>query len=509
MKTISCLWIQDVLDDFSNICIGSWLHLNYNVDIYTYSDIDYFKKVNKICINNKIKIINANDILIPDNKAFLPLSDLFRFTLLSKKDECVWLDTDLFLLRPLPSGDYVSSEHSNQTGAFMTKNRKKTANIGCISQTKQTIDWQKIINKCGKSKKEQNSNANNFMKIYQKEVLDKHWDIVKEPDDFCPISWCYSKEIYTEQDIIGKKYGIDQKKIAWILQNSIGVHLWRNLFTTKKYLIEKECVFTKIINYHHIKFRCCIPSYNRLDGIQKKTIKMLNEFDITDYTIFVSTQKDYDEYTAEDIGNIVLVPEEFAGIGAVRSFIVNHWANDHDNIVMLDDDIEQYKNYYDRPANFNIITQDMFSNLKDLGLYFGGLPLCANIFFLKDTWSKSLKYISGATQFIRIDRSREKIECRYRHYEDYTYNIMYFKRDGGILRYNGICPITDNYNENGGICGEMGGLEKRLDCEKIADEIIDRFGNRVVKKYWKEKSSRGPKTLNLRLNWRTKLEYFN
>ena len=83
---------------------------------------------------------------------------------------------------------------------------------------------------------------------------------------------------------------------------------------------------------------------------------------------------------------------------------------------------------------------------------------------------------------------------------------MYFKRDGGILRYNGCAPITKNYNPDGGIASEMGSLEKRLECQHIADEIIDKFGNRVVSKYFKTKSARGPAAWNLRLNWRIKPE---
>ena len=106
---------------------------------------------------------------------------------------------------------------------------------------------------------------------------------------------------------------------------------------------------------------------------------------------------------------------------------------------------------------------------------------------------------------MRVDKSRPIIDCRYRHYEDYVYDILYYKRDGGVIRYNGVSPITKNYNPDGGICGEMGSLEKRLDCEAVADEIIDRFGNKCVSKYWK-KLGRNPATWNLRLNWRIKPE---
>ena len=251
--------------------------------------------------------------------------------------------------------------------------------------------------------------------------------------------------------------------------------------------------------------RVCIPSYNRLNGIKTKTLKLLHQYDVANINIFVSTQKDYDEYKKEDIGNIVLVPEEYKGIGAVRSYIVNEWAEDKDHIVFMDDDIEMVKDLNGAEVNVKDFFENFFIKLQEEELYFGGIPLCANPFFMKDEWSTKLKYISGAIQFVRVDKSREKIDCRYRHFEDYVYDILYFKRDGGCVRYNGCAPITKNYNPDGGIAGEMGGMDKRLDSEAVADEIIDRFGNKCVSKYWK-KLGRGPACWNLRLNWRIKPE---
>tara|TARA_R110000796_G_scaffold38655_2_gene97033 strand:+ start:605 stop:1981 length:1377 start_codon:yes stop_codon:yes gene_type:complete len=451
-----------------------------------------------------ITVLDANEILPKTEEDSLPLSDLFRFTLLSKIEKCVWLDTDIFLLKRLSDGNFVSSEHSNRTGAFRTKDRTKTANIGCISQTEKIIDWQKIIEKCKKSNSKQNSNCNNYMKIYQKEIHNNHWDIIAEPNAFCPISWCYAKEIYTEPDIIGTKFGIAQKNLEWILENSTSVHLWRNLFRKNKYEIKENSVYNKLKELVTTQYKICIPSYNRLKGIQDKTLKLLKKNDITNIYIFVSTQKDFEEYSEAKIGNIVLVPEEYSGIGAVRSFIVNEWAEDGDDLVFYDDDIEDVKNLYGGSVDLLDFHDEFHSNLKALNLFFGGLPLCSNPYFMKDSWTRSLKYISGAIQFIRVDKSREKIECFRRMYEDYCYDIMFFKRDGGILRYNGAAPQTKNYNPEGGIADEMGGMEKRLECEHIADEIIDRFGNKVVSKYYKKKSARGPACFNLKLNWRCK-----
>ena len=250
--------------------------------------------------------------------------------------------------------------------------------------------------------------------------------------------------------------------------------------------------------------RVCIPSYNRLTGIKNKTLKLLKKYECGPFYIFVSTQKDYEEYKKEDIGDIVLVPDEYKGIGAVRSYIINEWADDKDHIVMMDDDIELVKDLHGAEVDVKDFFENFFIKLEEENLFFGGLPLCANPFFMKDEWSTKLKYISGAIQFVRVDKSRPVIDCRYRMYEDYVYDILYFKRDGGSLRYNGCSPITKNYNPDGGICGEMGGMDKRLECEAVADEIIDRFGNKCVSKYFKKKSARGPATWNLRLNWRIK-----
>ena len=251
--------------------------------------------------------------------------------------------------------------------------------------------------------------------------------------------------------------------------------------------------------------KICIPSYNRLNGIKTKTLKLLHQYDVANINIFVSTQKDYDEYKKEDIGNIVLVPEEYKGIGAVRSYIVNEWAADKDHVVMMDDDIELVKDLHGAEVDVKDFFENFFIKLEEEDLFFGGLPLCSNPFFMKDEWSTKLKYISGAIQFVRVDKSREKIDCRYRHFEDYVYDILYFKRDGGCVRYNGCAPITKNYNPDGGIAGEMGGMDKRLDSEAVADEIIDRFGNKCVSKYWK-KLGRGPACWNMKLNWRCKPE---
>ena len=105
-----------------------------------------------------------------------------------------------------------------------------------------------------------NTNNNSLMKKFQKLVLSDYRFLVSPPELYCPISWAYVNELYTEEDLWTStnsgekphlKYGINQRQIDSILNSSYGIHLWRNLYITKG-LKEKEIegsTLSKIINH--------------------------------------------------------------------------------------------------------------------------------------------------------------------------------------------------------------------------------------------------------------------
>ena len=254
------------------------------------------------------------------------------------------------------------------------------------------------------------------------------------------------------------------------------------------------------------EYKIAVPSYNRLDLFGETTYKYLlhNNIDPKDIYIFVSREKDLVEYS-EVFKNVILVPDKYEGIGAVRNYILNIWSQDGEQVVMMDDDIQYIKNISgEMVLEFDDFIIDFFDRLLENALYFGGMCLCSNTFFMDNSYSTNLKYISGAVQFYRVYRDLEVIETPYRHFEDYYSCLKHFKRDCGILRCNFMSPITNNYNPNGGICENMGGLAKRLEeAEVNANKIISEFPG-WVSKYKKNKSSRNPECCNLRLNCRAK-----
>ena len=144
----------------------------------------------------------------------------------------------------------------------------------------------------------------------------------------------------------------------------------------------------------------------------------------------------------------------------------------------------------------------MIITLEARNAYFGGITLCPNEFFLKDRISNNLKYISGAFQVYRSSKKSIPIS-KYRHFEDYHYNIQYFLRDGIICRWDGVIPKTKNYNPIGGICDDYGSLELRLqDAEIVAKELCQKYSKSIVSSYYKKASSRCPACINLKLNHR-------
>lgn len=327
------------------------------------------------------------------------------------------------------------------------------------------------------------------------------------------------KYIYTRKIISNEDYNeIEEGSIIYTVFLPLNFSIWNyEKIKNKKLIIKRieDTLYPLLMEDSNDgallpliqKYKIAVPSYNRLNFFGETTYKylMLNNINPEDIVIFVSTEKDLEEYS-EIYNNVVLVPENYKGIGAVRNYILNIWAEDGSDLVMMDDDIKYIKNIKgEMVLDFKDFVEDFFMRLLAADLYFGGMCLCSNTFFMKDNYSTNLRYISGATQFYKVDRSREAIFTPYRHFEDYYSNLRHFKRDGGILRCNFMAPITKNYNPIGGICENMGGLEERLkEAEKNADEIIIEFP-KWVSKYKKKKSSRGPECYNLRLNHRAKI----
>ena len=163
--------------------------------------------------------INFIDYKTIDNEYkndILPLSDYWRYNLLKKHRNAIWIDADMFLLDRLPNTDnIISSEHTFQSGAYKSK-ETFVPNIGVLkfdSDLGQNF-LEEIITKIknNKTKAEFCDNMKIFRNNLKKKKYSKLNDFVFKPECFCGVPF-------------------------WLLNNAIGIHLWNN-FTYNKHKID-------------------------------------------------------------------------------------------------------------------------------------------------------------------------------------------------------------------------------------------------------------------------------
>jgi len=227
-----------------------------------------------------------------------------------------------------------------------------------------------------------------------------------------------------------------------------------------------------------------IPSYKRTNELINKTLKTLKSGGVapSKIHIFVANNEERDVYEKavpkELYGKIVVGVK---GITAQRKFIVKHFPQNQ-YVVSIDDDVEQIEKM-DGPTklikikNVDAFFRKGYDDLKKHGLYIWGIYPVRNPFFMKPKVTTDLKFIIGVLRgtINRHDKDLEPSEGG-ESKEDYEQSILYFKKDGGVLRYNNITTKT-KFNAPGGLGTERHGMNKTAAeyLKKTYPELITIF----------------------------------
>ena len=157
-----------------------------------------------------------------------------------------FLDSDMFLLKRLPNDKIIiSSEHTLKSGAFKSKVDRKP-NIGCLRFCPGHPFTKAVVEKMTPTTKEDlNDNINQTSKMLKfiKMLKTKKWsylnEYVVEPQMFCPIPWCFAKELYMSDKFTDfkPKYGLE---FNYTDDNTCGIHMWNNFKTNKFKIQEKD-----------------------------------------------------------------------------------------------------------------------------------------------------------------------------------------------------------------------------------------------------------------------------
>lgn len=207
-----------------------------------------------------------------------------------------------------------------------------------------------------------------------------------------------------------------------------------------------------------IDYKIAIPSYKRYETIKKKTLKVLESYNISPdkITIFVADDDEYLKYSESlrdtPYKNIVKgVPT----IGAQRNFIEKYYP-EGTYLMMFDDDIEevQVKISEQKLGRVNDLEKEIFirgfEECEKLGAKTFGIYAAANAYFMKDRVYDKLCYII-ASMFGVIVEHDDFLSRVTNHGEDYEYSIRQYIKNGVVCRLDNYTVKSNYYKEDGGL----------------------------------------------------------
>jgi len=209
-----------------------------------------------------------------------------------------------------------------------------------------------------------------------------------------------------------------------------------------------------------------IPSYNRADSIANKTLSYLLKGGVSPSKIFIfvankAQEKMYRSAVPSEMYSEIVVGK--IGIANQRKFI-SHYYPIGTYIVSLDDDVEELQMLRGDKLvcirNVDAFFKRAYSLLKKENRFIWGIYPVRNPFFMYNTVSTGLKFIIGVT-FGYINRKLKRLEPspKAEGKEDIEQSILYYKEDGGVLRFNNVTHKT-KFNAEGGLGSDRQQMNK-------------------------------------------------
>lgn len=228
-------------------------------------------------------------------------------------------------------------------------------------------------------------------------------------------------------------------------------------------------------------YRIAIPSYNRADMIQVKTLALLNRHGIPPIKIdiFVANRDQYDLYASKVpkflydqliIGHL--------GLKNQRNFINNYYP-EGEQIVQMDDDLSRIVELVIQPritnksklksnsksqqristrtlkpiTDLNAFIKKAFNICRERGIYLWGVYPLANSRFMSPRMTTDLRFIVGPFWGI-INRHRPDLHLTIDEKENAERTLQHYVIDHAVLRFNNIGIETRYYKNKGGMQNE-------------------------------------------------------
>ena len=197
--------------------------------------------------------------------------------------------------------------------------------------------------------------------------------------------------------------------------------------------------------------KIAIPSYGRPQQLVDKTLAFLNKHNINKQDIFIfvvdTEESIYIDSINDDAYNIVV---GLHGIAMQRTFINSYFEED-ELILSLDDDITDIM-FLDRGVlapveDFMFLLDGMVEMMNSSGLNLCGIYPVQNAYFMRDKITTQLRFCIG--QFLLYYNKKFILSSEADSKEDYENTLLFYNRDGGVLRYSNVCVKSRAYSKGG------------------------------------------------------------
>lgn len=205
-------------------------------------------------------------------------------------------------------------------------------------------------------------------------------------------------------------------------------------------------------------YKIAIPSYKRPETIKKKTLRVLESYNIdpSRITIFVADEDELAKYKESlkdtPYGNIVVGVHT---IGAQRNFIEKYYP-EGTKLVMFDDDVEevQKKISEQKLGRLEDLENDFiikgFEECEKVGAKTFGIYAASNAYFMKERVYTKLCYVIASMFGVIVDHD-PFLERVTNHGEDYEYSIRQYVKNGAVVRFDYLTVKSNYYKEDGGL----------------------------------------------------------
>ena len=233
-----------------------------------------------------------------------------------------------------------------------------------------------------------------------------------------------------------------------------------------------------------------IPSYQRSDEITKKTLKTLKEGGVDKKKIYVfvankQEEKKYRDTMDRDTYHKIVVGQK--GITKQRIFISKYF-KPGTMIVSIDDDVRNLVKLsgdkLTKLSDLDSFFKKAFDTLKKEKLYLWGVYPVKNSLFMKNNSTTDLRFIIGVLHGY-INRHDNKLypNQKLQSKEDIEQSILFYLKDGGILRFNNI-SFSTSFKAKGGLGSD---INKRNMMDQQAQEyLVKTYPNIVSPKFRKD-----------------------